>query len=224
VWLSSTRKHRPSIASVIYSDDRGQNWHAGEVIASNTEEVPNPSEHVLVQLADGRVMSNLRNESPRYARAISHSSDGATGWSTPEHHEQLSDPICMASMTRLSGGDKGVKSRILFVNPDSAHGEEKTKWGGRERKNVTVRLSYDDRRTWPVAKVIEPGPSGYSDVAVGADGTVYLLFERTGAQGLGAFSPGFIGLAKFNLTWLTNGQNRLDERYHRPVTPPDAAQ
>ena len=37
---------------------------------------------------------------------------------------------------------------------------------GRERRNLTVKLSEDEGKTWPRARVIEPGPSGYADLAV----------------------------------------------------------
>jgi len=31
-----------------------------------------------------------------------------------------------------------------------------------------IKLSYDEARTWSVSKTLEPGPSAYSDLAVGA--------------------------------------------------------
>ena len=74
VWLSTGgRSHRPSCVSVIYSDDRGATWHRGEVVAKHSKAIPNPSETVAVQLRDGRVMLNIRNESGRYRRLIAFS-------------------------------------------------------------------------------------------------------------------------------------------------------
>ena len=46
------------------------------------------------------------------------------------------------------------------------------------------------------------GPSAYSSLTAGKDGTIYLLFER-GEKKLYES----IALARFNLTWLTNGQD-----------------
>ena len=47
------------------------------------------------------------------------------------------------------------------------------------RRHLTVRLSEDEGVTWPHALVIEVGTSGYSDLALGADGkTVHILYER----------------------------------------------
>lgn len=212
VWLSTSHAHRPSIITTIYSDDQGKTWQAGEVIADNTEEHPNPSEHVLIQLEDGRVMSNIRCESKKYRRLISYSKDGATGWSKPKFHDELFDPICFASMRRLSGSANGGKSRILFVNPDSeVFPEVVLKWGARQRRNLTVRLSYDDGQTWPVSKVIEVGRSGYNDIAVAPDGTIYCMFERGGlSDKLGAFAPSKMSVARFNTAWLTDGADHYD--------------
>lgn len=207
IWMSTSHAHRPSIIATIYSDDGGETWQAGEVIADNSEKHPNPSEHVLVQLDDGRVMSNIRCESGRYRRLVSYSKNGATGWSEPEFNEELYDPICFASMRRYSSSKDGGKSRILFANPDSeAFPEVVLKWGARQRRNLTMRLSYDEGKTWPVAKVIEEDRSGYSDIAVAPDGTIYCMFERGGlSDKLGAFAPSRMSVARFNLAWLTDG-------------------
>ncbi len=209
IWLSTSHAHRPSIISTVYSDDQGETWQAGDIIARNTEHNPNPSEHVLIQLDDGRVMSNIRCESKKYRRLQSFSKDGATGWSEPQFHEGLFDPICFASMRRHSSAKDGGKSRILFANPYSEDFPEVVlKWGARQRRNLTMRLSYDEGKTWPVSKVIESGRSGYSDIAVAPDGTIYCMFERGGlSEKLGAFAPSKMTVARFNLAWLTDGKD-----------------
>src|SRR5690606_4657453 len=95
-------------------------------------------------------------------------------WTPPTYIEDLFEPICMGSIIRVDR-PKG-KSYLLFVNPDS---EQITK---HPRKNLTVKLSPDGGKTWPVSKVLEEGVSGYSDLAV-LDGTVYCLYEtRTDKQ------------------------------------------
>jgi sialidase-1 len=53
-----------------------------------------------------------------------------------------------------------------------------------------------------VAKVVEPGESGYSDLAVGPDGMIYLAYERGGTKGEKVFSPRYLSFARFDLGWV----------------------
>jgi len=104
VWLSDGtggHAHRPSIVSVIYSDDHAKTWQRGDVVVRHPE-LKNPSETLAVQLSDGRVMLNIRNESSEHRRAVSYSNNGATGWTAPVFHNELVEPVCMGSMTRLT--------------------------------------------------------------------------------------------------------------------------
>jgi sialidase-1 len=67
-----------------------------------------------------------------------------------------------------------------------------------------VKLSYDGGQTWAVTKVVEPGWSAYSDLAVTPRGTVLCFYGR-------AAKPHFAGdrltVARFNLAWLTDGKD-----------------
>jgi sialidase-1 len=76
----------------------------------------------------------------------------------------------------------------------------------RARINITVCLSYDEGRTWPIKKVIDPGPSAYSDLAISPviqnDRRNGPLYEQ-GNQGGSAF----VGCT---LEWLTGGQEAID--------------
>ena len=209
VWLSDGsggHAHRPSIVSVIYSDDDGKSWERGDIAARHPE-LKNPSETLAIELADGRTMLNIRNESPEHRRAVSYSADGASGWSAPRFHPELIEPICMASLVRLSTEAEHGRSRILFANPDSDEPRDpENPEGNFKRQNVTVRLSYDEGETWPVSRPIEPGVSGYSDLAVGADGTIYLIYERGTPTDSGAHVKN-LTVARFNLAWLTKGRD-----------------
>lgn len=210
VWLATDRSHRPSISATIYSDDQGRTWRAGEIIVATSEVTPNPSEHQLVELASGRVLSNLRTESKRRRRLTATSPDGATDWTKPEFAEALYEPICMGSIARLPAvGDWGNNeaTTLLFSNPDSGPSASPAgKHGSRERRNLTVRLSPDGGRTWPTSRVVEAGPSGYSDMAAAPNGKIYLLYESGRADTTGPFIPGSITLARFNRAWLVQGE------------------
>jgi sialidase-1 len=209
VWLSTGtggNAHRPSITATIFSDDQGKTWRAGEIAVPNTDDWINPNETVAIELADGRVMLNVRNESKTHRRLVTTSQDGATGWSAPKFDDALLEPICMAGLVRYSLAQGGGKNRILFSNPHNLErADGKAEPGkNRDRKNVSVKLSYDEGTTWMVDKTVEAGWSAYSDIAVTQAGTILCFYGR-GAK------PGFAGdaltLARFNLEWLTDGND-----------------
>src|SRR5205085_9288086 len=78
VWLSTGtggHAHRPSVTAVIYSDDSGRTWQRGDIAVPNTEEWIFPNETVAVELADGRVMLNVRSQSHAHRRLVTVSPD-----------------------------------------------------------------------------------------------------------------------------------------------------
>ena len=214
VWLSTGtggNAHRPSVTATIYSDDRGQTWHAGDIAVPCTAEWINPNETVAVQLADGSVMLNVRNESKTHRRLVTASPDGATGWSTPRFDDALLEPICMGSMIRLSAKPESDRNRLLFCNPDNlarADGQE-APGKNRDRKNLSVKLSYDEGRTWAVNKAVDSGYSGYSDLAVTKTGAILCFYGRGTRTDYGGFAFRHLTLARFSLDWLTGGQDHL---------------
>ncbi len=173
VWLANSdklkphRSHRPSRIATIYSDDNGNTWQRGAMV-SDAEGFKNPSETMAVQLSDGRVMLSIRNESEKRRKGVSYSKSGISDWTAPAYDEGLFEPTCMSSIiaTRYKG-----KDYLLFLNPDS---EDIPK---HPRQNLTLKVSDDDGKTWSVEHVVNEGISGYSDLAVGPDGTIYCLFE-----------------------------------------------
>ncbi|WP_199773758.1 sialidase family protein [Stieleria maiorica] len=201
IWMSTELKHhRPSAVSVIYSDDHGTTWQVGEVVCQHPDPLINPSETIAAQLSDDRVVLNIRSENRNYRRALAFSRDGATNWSSVMFDEGLYEPICMAAIVQLPQPFANNQSTFLFSNPDSSsnpafHGKNQF----RHRENVTIRMSTDDCRTWPVSRLLQPGISGYSDLAVGPDGTVYCLYERGGDDG---FAHQHLTMARFNRAWV----------------------
>ncbi len=209
LWLSSSTQprgngHRPSQVGVVFSDDHGATWKIGAWVGKHSPELVTPSETCAVQLSDGSVMFNLRHETTNHFRSVSISRDGATGWSKPVFDQSLFEPVCEASIIRLPKQSPADRNRILFCNPDSRpiDGKERPR-----RSNLTLKLSYDDGKTWPVQKVLEPDLAAYSDLAVAPDGTIYCLFER-GVVKVGTRSrTAALTLAKFDLNWLEGTAN-----------------
>jgi len=193
IWMAygKTGDHSPSASATIYSDDHGKTWQAGEIAVPNEGDFGNPNETMITTLSDGRVMLVNRNVSKTNRKLITISNDGATAWSPPVFHDQLWEPICMASIV----SHPSATGMLIFSNPhmlglDNA-GEEIPAGRGK-RQNLSIKLSHDDGKTWPINKTLEAGPSAYSDLAVLADGTALCLYEADNK----------IVVARFNLDWI----------------------
>ena len=138
-------------------------------------------------------------------RHCSWSFDGGMTWSELVTLDDLPDPLCQASIVRFTDQDNHDKSRVLFSN-----------CAGTARENMTVRVSYDECKTWTVSKSLYPGPSEYSDLAVSSDMTICCMYLR------GVSRPyESIRLAQFNLEWLTDGAGRLTWRLASEPRPKD---
>jgi sialidase-1 len=201
VWLSTGtggHAHRPSAVSVIYSDDAGDTWERGEIVAAHPT-LENPSETAAVERKDGSVLLNIRHEGAQRRRAVAVSADGAGRWSRLCFDAALPEPVCMGSLTRLSGFGRRERSRILFSNPHNPD--------DRRRRNLTVKLSYDEGRTWPVSQVLDPGVAGYSDLAVGPGRRIHCLYERGEVTAGQQYRTRALTLASFSLPWLTDGRD-----------------
>jgi sialidase-1 len=197
--------HRPSSVASIYSDDHGQTWQCGDFVAYTDDRVINPSETASVELSDGRVLFNIRSESPDNRRLIATSPNGAHDWSPSRFDEALSEPVCMASILKLEHQAK-VQNAILFANPDNLENELVPPGGhlAHDRKRLTVKMSVDDCCAWPVSKVLEAGPSGYSDLAEALDGTILCVYECGMIERM--TDTRSITVARFDLAWLKGPQ------------------
>ncbi|MDA0591422.1 MAG: FAD-dependent oxidoreductase [Planctomycetota bacterium] len=210
VWLSlgtGGHAHRPSVTATVYSDDHGKTWQRGEIAVPDTPKFIYPNETVVVQLADGSVMLNTRSESKAHRRLVTIGPDGATGWSHPRFDEQLLEPICMAGIVRVrrpQGDQPGV---IAFSNPHNlsrADGKE-TPGKNRDRKNVTIKLSDDEGRTWSASRTLEEGFSGYSDLTALPDGTILCFYERGSTDGKNHYRTGRLTVARVTEDWVRDG-------------------
>lgn len=204
VWLAAGKNgaHAPSVTAVVYSDDFGKTWHAGDIALEDTAKVNDPNETAAVQLSDGRVMLNARTKAQANRRVTTVSVDGATGWSPPRFDQALWDPICMGSIVRLSLMPDADKNRILFSNPHSLKLDEAGQpvpGAGGPRQNLSIKMSLDEAKTWAYDKVLEPGSSAYSDLAVLPDSTVLCFYER----------GKLLTVARFNAEWVSDGKETV---------------
>ena len=180
-------------AAVIYSDDHGATWQRGEspndgrmwdgrAITAETmnKNATDLTESQVVELSDGTLKLYMRNHARNGKRAVADSHDRGHTWGEVYFDETLTDPVCQATVISLSNA---ADDRIVFANPNAD-----------ERKNGTVRLSEDGGKTWPYAKVVEPGDYIYSSLAVLPNGWIGLYYETVGARAL--------HFTKFTVDWL----------------------
>jgi sialidase-1 len=170
---------------VIISDDYGKTWYIGGTLS------PKVNECQIVELQNGTLMINMRNyDRSKTTRAIATSNDGGITFSKVIHDPVLVEPICQASFLRYTLRPKHDRNRLLFSNP--AHATTG------DRRDMTIRLSYDEGGSWPVSKLLHAGPSAYSCLTVLPDGNIACLYEA------GQKSPyEKITYSSFTIDWLT---------------------
>jgi sialidase-1 len=165
-----------------YSDDHGESWSYGETAPDSSPGTGN--EVQMVELSDGTVMLNARNQGGNHCRKVATSRDGGRTWSPLVDAPELIEPECQGTIVRRADPLDGREGVLVFANPASRT----------ERVNGTVRLSYDEGRTWPVSRTVHAGPFAYSCLTVLGDGTLGLLYERDGYR--------TVTFARFDLAWV----------------------
>ena len=174
---------------IIYSDDHGKSWRQGHSIEGKMDE------DQIVELADGSLAINMRNYDDKGHRGIAISKDGGLTWSKPVSDPTLIEPTCEASFIRYTQSPPFGKNRLLFSNPASPN----------DRVRMTVRLSYDEGRTWPVSKLLNAGGSAYSCLTVLPDMRIGCLYENGRHR-----AAEKVTFARFSLQWLTDGADSVD--------------
>jgi sialidase-1 len=172
IWVcNSTREERykgdvPADrmrCGIIFSDDSGESWRAGGLVSAD---VPLMNEATVVERSTGELLINMRARNAGH-RAEACSYDGGLTWTSPTLDSTLIDPTCQGSIYRTDEG------KFLFSNPATDQvGHSKY------RRNVTLRVSHDEGRTWSRSLTLDAGPSGYSDIAQRRDGHILCLFEN----------------------------------------------
>ncbi|MBM3855247.1 MAG: exo-alpha-sialidase [Verrucomicrobia bacterium] len=215
VWIATAQDspHGNGVGATIFSDDRGATWHRGDIAVPNDDRTPGPSETIATELSDGRVLLLARTHAAPNRKVAVFSPDGASRWTPPAFVESLLEPVCMSGLVTIPDAQGRPSARVLHSNPDNLELAARAAKPGerRDRKNLTVKLSSDHAGTWPVSRVLEPGPSAYSDLAVLPDGTLLCFYEsgRPGATRPNSTRTDWpyarLVLARFNLEWLKEG-------------------
>lgn len=171
----------------LYSDDHGETWSFGTPIQSGVEIAVEP-ESSVVELKDTTVLQNIRPGPETRFRVVATSSDQGISFGPASIDLALPDPCINADIIRWDNVDTpgAPQDVLLFTNPANRH----------ERRDLTLRLSFDNGRSWPITELICPGPAGYSTMAILSDGSVGLLYERAGER--------HVTFCRVNPEWLRN--------------------
>jgi sialidase-1 len=174
------------------SRDHGASWQALADIAPGDESK-------VVELPDGDWLVNSRYRPGQ--RYVHRSSDRGKTWQSAA--VDLPDPRCNAGILQYTSQRDGYeRDRLLFCNACANDA----------RKNLTVRISYDCGATWSGGKVIDAGPSAYSEMTILRDGRIGVLYEAGNRE---------IRFVRFTLSALTDGADRLSTPYApAPATKP----
>ena len=159
-------------STIVYSRDAGNTWHIGTGAKTNTTEAQ------VVELSDGSLMLNMRDDSNRKditetnGRAVSTTSDlGATWVTHSSSNHSLPEPNCMASIISADLMVSGKMKKVLFFsNPDN-----KT-----TRSDMTIKASLDEGVTWPAGYSVllnHDEGYGYSCLTMVDENTVAILYE-----------------------------------------------
>lgn len=148
-----------------YSDDEGRTWKRGTPLDAPAG--VNPNEVQVVELAEGGILLNARNQASGALRCVALSHDAGETFSRADLDNRLIDPICQASILRLSWPSKSRPGIIAFTNPNDP----------KKRQNGTVRFSFDEGRTWPASQVIEANSFQYSCLAATGPTEAAVLYE-----------------------------------------------
>ncbi len=152
----------------FYTDDHGKTFHLGATV-----QMPGSNESTSAELSNGKLMMNSRNQRGDVrARIVSISSDGGATWDTTYFDNTLIDPVNEGSL--LTIGQKNGKNILAFSNAADTH----------RRDNLTLRISFDDGKTWAKSCLIDKSKNGkgdftaYSDLVKMGKQKVGILYER----------------------------------------------
>ncbi|MBS1751926.1 MAG: exo-alpha-sialidase [Bacteroidetes bacterium] len=150
----------------FYTDDHGKTFHLSQTVT-----VPGSNESTATPLSNGRLMMNSRNQRGDIkARIVSISSDGGATWDTSYFDKNLPDPVNEGSI--LPVGIKNGKTILAFSNAADTQ----------KRDNLTLRISFDEGKTWKKSYVIDSTGKGdnaaYSDIVLLSKDEIGILYEK----------------------------------------------
>lgn len=148
----------PQKTMLVYSSDHGKTWLLGNGVG---EYNPEPQ---IVSLPGGRIMANMRRPRGQEYRQTAVTDDFGLTWSDVSNDLTLIESGCQGSLINYNFKNKNL---LIFSNPADR----------KERKNMVVRVSNNDGKTWQKEIPVYGGSAAYSCLVQLPNGNVGLLFE-----------------------------------------------
>ncbi len=153
----------------FFTDDHGKTFKLSETVP-----LPGSNESSAAELSDGSLILNSRNQKGDIrARIVALSKNGGATWDSVYFDHNLPDPVCEGTILNI--GEKNGKKILAFCNAADVH----------DRNNLTVRISYDEGRTWSKSFPVDgsTGPekkdfTAYSDIVVVGKNKIGVLYEK----------------------------------------------
>jgi len=121
-------------STIIWSRDHGENWHIGTGAKLNTTEAQ------VIELDDGSLMLNMRDNNKGLRSVYTTNDLGKTWVLHPTSRSALIEPRCNATLIKGTFWVNGTEEKlVLFANPNSTQ----------NRDHMTIKVSMDDGMTWP---------------------------------------------------------------------------
>ncbi|XP_066293672.1 sialidase-1-like isoform X2 [Branchiostoma lanceolatum] len=164
------------MVSCVFSDDHGRTWAAGQALLSlpfiGRHKLGDfvPGETELVELPDGSIVINARNQYHYHCRCriVFRSYDG--GETFPLQHLYFDETLVDSAVAAGLYYHDGV---MFFSNPAN----------DKSREDMTLRWSYDNGTTWAGSYQVWPAAAAYSTLMMlhtDAEDSkyIYLLYEK----------------------------------------------
>jgi sialidase-1 len=142
---------------LIYSKNHGKTWLLSNGVSDLNVEPQ------IVALAGGKIMANMRRSEGRDRHVAITDNFGRT-WYGIHNDSTLIDPGCQGSIINYNFNNKFL---LVFSNAADS----------KERKNMVVRISYDEGKSWKKELPIYSGSVAYSCLTQLPNGNIGLLYE-----------------------------------------------
>ncbi len=144
-------------AFALISDDGGKSWQRGEWLAVNC------NENQMVELDNGHILVDARQEGGTPHRWLAESPDGGIHWQDPRPGLTVT-PVCTGLLRYPT--PKGAGSWYVWSGPR-----------GPGRRDLILRVSTDQCRSFRGELLVGRGPAAYSNLVLLEHGAVGVLWE-----------------------------------------------